>query len=278
VTGWPDADTRDRKAIDALASDSGGHVLAIEHTLLQPFTGDKADQIPFLKTIGRLDRRQDLAEPNSMIDLIIQVGAIRKGVDWTELANGLEAWFLAIRGLPAGRSVYDVTGLPCPVRVTVGKSSLPDTPGLLFVLRHMPAESIEPVLRTALAAKLPKLAATTASERILLLELDSPARGNWEIGQAIDDVRSDFPDIGLISTIWLAKTMVWESEGYAGRRHNDGQNTAAEEAHTLESRRDSTRRIRRSAAAFEIDREVVWQLTPANRVRHRFDVIGQADE
>jgi len=33
-----------------------------------------------------------------------------------------------------------------------------------------------------------------------------------------------------------------------------------------------------SAAAFEIDREVVWQLTPANRVRHRFDVIGQADE
>ena len=57
VVSWPDVDTRDRKAVDALARDSSsGRELAIEHTLLQPFIGERADAVPFLKTAGRLDR------------------------------------------------------------------------------------------------------------------------------------------------------------------------------------------------------------------------------
>lgn len=94
--------------------------------------------------------------------------------------------------------------------------SLPETAGLLFVARHMPTESIELVLRDALGAKLPKLATTPATERILLLELESPVRGDWEIGQAIDDVRADFPDIGTVASIWLARTTAWDSENYVG--------------------------------------------------------------
>ncbi len=49
IARWPDLETRDAKAVDAIARDSGGHDLAIEHTLLQPFAGDRADTVPFLK-------------------------------------------------------------------------------------------------------------------------------------------------------------------------------------------------------------------------------------
>ncbi len=49
IAGWPDSEARDRKAVDALARDSHGRELAIEHTLLQPFTGERADAVRFLK-------------------------------------------------------------------------------------------------------------------------------------------------------------------------------------------------------------------------------------
>lgn len=217
IVSWPDVDTRDRKAVDALARDALGGELAIEHTLLQPFLGDKADIVPFLTTAGRLDRRADLAVPNWMIDLVFRVAAIPKGVDWTKVGEQLEAWFVIAREtLPEGRTVYDIEQLPFDLSVTVQKSSLPDTPGKLFVMRTMPEETVEPVLRAALTAKVPKLAATPASERVLLLEMDSPVRGYWEIGETIDTIRSDYRDLPSISSIWIARTVAWKSEGYIG--------------------------------------------------------------
>lgn len=217
VARWPDIETRDAKAVDAIARDSGGCELAIEHTLLQPFTEDRADTVPFLKALGRLDRREDLAEANWMIDLIVDVGTIPKGVDWGALGEKIEAWFVGIRSqLKEGRTAIDVAGLTFPLQVTVQKSPLPDTRGCLFVMRTMPQETIDAAVQTALGAKVPKLRATPANERILLLELESPTRGNWEIGQAIEAAK--FKTFGPtdVSGVWLAKTTAWESEGYIG--------------------------------------------------------------
>lgn len=217
VALWPDIETRDKKAVDAIAQDAAGRELAIEHTLLQPFAGDRADTVPFLKMAGRLDQRKDLAQANWMIELIFKVGATPKRVDWGAAGDRLEAWFIEVRPyLQEGRTVCEVPGLPFPLRVTVEKSPLTDTPGCLFVTRAMPKEAVDPILRTALGAKLPKLVATSASERVLLLELESAIRGNWEIGHAIDNATSDFPQLDDISGVWLAKTAGWETESYVG--------------------------------------------------------------
>lgn len=43
VIEWPDENQRNRQAIDALCEDPLGNRLAIEHTLIQPFTGAKED-------------------------------------------------------------------------------------------------------------------------------------------------------------------------------------------------------------------------------------------
>ena len=94
VVRWPDLDTHDRQAVDAIAQNNDGRELAIEHTLIQPFAGDRADWVPFLTVVGRLAQRKDLAEPNWMIDLIFEVGAIPKGVDWKVVGLRLEQWFI----------------------------------------------------------------------------------------------------------------------------------------------------------------------------------------
>jgi hypothetical protein len=215
VMSWPDVDTRDRQAVDAMARDVNGGTLAIEHTLLQPFTGDRADTVPFLQTAGRLDRRTDLAEPDWMIDVVFKVGAIPKGVDWTTVGQRLEEWFMAIRPtLRPGRESFEVGQLPFPLAVTISKSPLPGTPGRLLVMRSMPDETAEPVVRKALAAKLPKLAAADAAERILLFEMESPARGYWEIGETVEQLGSKFPDLASVSSVWIANTVAWNSEGY----------------------------------------------------------------
>lgn len=215
VESWPDVDTRDRKAVDALARDTPGRALAIEHTLLQPFAGERADTVPFLKTAGRLDRRPDLAEPNWMINLAFKVGAIPKGIDWAKVGQRLEDWFVGIRPtLVAGPAVYEVDQLPFALSVNVLKTSLPNMSGKLFVMRTIPEETVEPVLRTALAAKVPKLAATPAAERVLLLEMDSPIRREWEIGEMIESIGGDFKGLASVSSVWMARTVARDSIGF----------------------------------------------------------------
>lgn len=49
IVRWPDLETRDQEAVDAVARDDGDRELVIEHTLLQPFTGERADAVPFLE-------------------------------------------------------------------------------------------------------------------------------------------------------------------------------------------------------------------------------------
>jgi hypothetical protein len=217
VVDWPDLQTRDRKAVDALARDDQGRCVAIEHTLLQPFTGEKADAVAFLKVAGSLDRRTDLVEPNWMIDLVFEVGAIPKGIDWSSVAQRLEQWFVNIRpNLPGGNSQHQVSQLPFALVVTVDKSPLPDSPGALFVFRALPPQPIRCVVRIGLAAKLPKLVATQADERILLFEMDSPARGYWEVGQAIEELRGEFRELATVSSVWVARTVAWERENWVG--------------------------------------------------------------
>jgi hypothetical protein len=60
---------------------------------MQPFVGDKADTQPFLTVLAQLEEDADLAIPDYSITVLIPVGAISKGVNWTELALEIRDWF-----------------------------------------------------------------------------------------------------------------------------------------------------------------------------------------
>ena len=78
----------------------------------------------------------------------------------------------------------------------------------------MPNELVHEVVRRALKDKLPKLVAAQVDFRILLLEQNIPARGTREVGEAVEDLRSDFSDLAAINQVWCANTVAWKTERF----------------------------------------------------------------
>ena len=55
VTEWPDQTRRDREAVEAIATGTSGATVAIEHTLLQDFPGERGDAARLRKAIVPLE-------------------------------------------------------------------------------------------------------------------------------------------------------------------------------------------------------------------------------
>jgi hypothetical protein len=215
VESQPDVVYRDRKAVDSLAVDAAKRRLAIEHTLVQPFNDAKRDAVPFLKVLGPLDRRADLIEPGWSVTLSIAVGGVPRGVDWSEAGNKIEEWYqTASATIPEGRTEQSLEDCGFPLNIVVDKMRLPGSPGSLFVGRLMPVESVAPMVDKALRDKLPKLSATDADLRVLLCEMDSPARGLSEIVDAIEAARPAFRELQDVTEVWVARTTGWRTENF----------------------------------------------------------------
>jgi hypothetical protein len=68
------------------------------------------------------------------------------------------------------------------------------------------------MLQRALAAKLPKLAATVADSRILLLEDASMILGLTTMSREINAAEGAHAELAHIDSIWLAHTPLWENK------------------------------------------------------------------
>lgn len=212
VTAWPDDDSS-MQNVDALARDPLRGTCAIEHTILQPFIGEKDDSTILLKGIGKLDKKPSMTVPGYDVTLTVGVGAVPKGVHWPSVADRVERWYVsAFPTLRMGRTKAVVPDLEFTLELDVEKEL---GEGHFFITRWMPDESIDAVVTTALAAKLPKLTAYAADLRLLLLEKDSLPRSPDEIGAAIDRNAAAFPALQKLDEAWVINTVAWRSEDYA---------------------------------------------------------------
>jgi hypothetical protein len=211
VTDWPDSDSSAQN-VDAIATDPVHGTLAIEHTVVQPFAGEKNDSAILLKGVGTLDKKASLIVPGYDVDLCFHVGAVPKGISWPSVAAHVEAWYLAeFATLPIGRSTQNIPGLAFDLEVEVDKER---GEGHFFISRWMPPDSVDSVVATALATKLPKLVAVRADRRLLLLEKDSLPRSPDEIGAAIERCSGSFPDLQRLDEAWVINTVAWPAEDY----------------------------------------------------------------
>jgi hypothetical protein len=80
VVDWPDTDSS-KKNIDAMCRQTSGSALAVEHPLIQPFEGKKADAARFTRTLASLKNDTDLLQPGYTISASQPVGAIPTGTD-----------------------------------------------------------------------------------------------------------------------------------------------------------------------------------------------------
>ncbi len=217
VQEWVDDAERNKPAVEALAVDeSTGKRLAIEHTLLQPFVGEKEDSHRFLTVIGDLEKDDSLKVPRYMVTINLRVGAIPKGVNWIEVNKTLDGWIRDnVAKLDDDRSNHTIRHGDLEIQITISKMTLPHSEkGILIFRRGVPPDSLPDVMRTAFKKKLPKLVGTPADKRILLFEQNSLLHGNGEIHEAAKRLAPEFDDLKQVDEIWLIGTVGWESENY----------------------------------------------------------------
>jgi hypothetical protein len=210
----PDRVERERPAIDCIAVNEAGETLAIEHTLVEPFEGQKADDQPFLTVFERLHHSRELTVPNRLIDILVPVGAVPKGIDWDAVGERVFEWFRKARHeIPIGESDYKVSGLGFDLALHIETMEIPHSPGVLLVGRVRPKDRhFSGTLQRALAAKLPKLAAAATNSHILLLEDASMILGLTIFSREIDASEGRFAELTHVDSIWLAHTPVWDTE------------------------------------------------------------------
>jgi len=215
VARWADVLNRQTQAVEAVASNDAGDTIALEHTLIEPFAGERSDTERFLRVFARLEGCSDLVKPGHDVDVIVNVGAVPTGVEWDETGELVRRHLASrIPSLKQGRTSEAITEAKCPLEVTIVIS--PHDPGErdhVFVSRSLPEDSLEAVVRKALERKLPKLVKERADRRVLIIEKADIARGITDTRAAIDRVADDFPRLREVDEIWLAITHCWESDG-----------------------------------------------------------------
>jgi hypothetical protein len=214
----PDVEERKEKAIEAIAVADDGHTLAVEHTYIQPFEGQKSDDIPFLTVFEQLRTDGSLRISNRFIDVLVPAFAIPKGVEWEDVAKKVRQWFVdTAHTFPLeGETEYSIPGCGFELNVVVQTFELPETDGVLVVSRILPSgEPFDAVLDKALVHKVPKLVATPADKHILLLEDGGVAIGFAKIGMGFDSRIEKFQDLKKMNAVWTVHTMEWKSKGNA---------------------------------------------------------------
>jgi hypothetical protein len=214
VARWPDVSNRQTQAVEAVASNDAGETIALEHTLIEPFAGERSDTDRFLRVFARLEGSPDLVKPGHDMDIIVKVHTVPTGVKWDETGELVRRHLASrIPSLKEGRTSETITEVKFPLEVTIVISPHdPGERGHVFVSRSLPEDSLEAVVRRALERKLPKLVNERADRRILLLEKADIARGITEARAAIDRIADDFPLLKEVDEIWLAITHCWESD------------------------------------------------------------------
>src|SRR5574337_480671 len=214
----PDIVERNAKAVEAVAVDERGHRLAIEHTLLLPFEGKKADDVPFLTVFGPLRRDRSLLVPNRFIWVQCPALSISKGkgIDWNDVGQKVLNWFRVAREtFPAdGESRYAIPDVGFELTVTVETMDRPGSDGAVVVSRILPYDKpFIDVLRRSLHSKVPKLVKTPADKHILLLEDEGFSIRVDRLVQGINSSIGELAALKELDEVWVVYTVDWKISG-----------------------------------------------------------------
>jgi hypothetical protein len=220
----PDAIDRTNPAVDKLATrKSDGRTLAIEHTIIEPFVGDKKDFAFFEKGLLAIEADQSLPVPGRWVRVFVPVGtlqnqpkkAARDAIilsvhNWIRsnrlaLPDGISGHRCAIIGIPGRRPFH----LTLTLRVVPLQHSPAIEAGILHVRRQQVESNLGEVIERALRKKLPKLVNTAADKRILLLERQHMNLYPENMLDEIEKLRPSFPDLAHVDEIWILETIVY---------------------------------------------------------------------
>lgn len=223
AVGKPDALDRTNPAVDQLATrKSDRKTLAIEHTIIEPFAGDKADLATFEATFLKIEKDTSLIVPGRWLQIFVPVGVLRKQPPAARDAfvKSVHAWIRSNRlALPFGEGIRAcaITGvlgrapfeIPLSVKVAPLKRGDADQPGVIHVRRQQMEDNLSDVVERALKKKVPKLVNTKADKHILLLERQHRNLTPEMILEEVKKHRASFPALIDVDEIWIVETIFY---------------------------------------------------------------------
>jgi hypothetical protein len=211
-------DERFDRAVEALITRADGQTMAIEHTLIEPFVGDKHDFAVFRREFLRIESDKSLSVPDTAITVYVPVGILerQKPAKRNVIAESIHYWIANNRQqLREGIHPYqcDVPGMS-PVTLTVRRHEYGHSrPGSLLVRRQQVTNNLDKVIEKALLRKLPKLVETKADRHVLFLERDQYTFHPDLMFAEIERQRPHFPLLEQVDEIWHVETIFFE-QGY----------------------------------------------------------------
>jgi hypothetical protein len=207
-----------------------GRTLAIEHTVIEPFVGEKKDFHENFQELQRQLRADDsLKEPGVALYVDAPVNILPKGVPWQPIIDDVRAFLLAQKSTFGTRKeMRDCLSAHHPkkrIPLQVRRQPLERTSeSFVIVQRYGELQVVESV-RKALHKKLPKLAATEVDVRILMLERDQAWIDSDEVLQHIEALSPGFPKLAAVNEIWIADTATFGTprEWVEFERRENGQ-------------------------------------------------------
>ena len=203
--------------VDRIATrKSDGLRLAIEHTAIELFVGEKTDfHSHFSKLQQMLKSDRTLLVRGSAVYVNAPVNVLPRGCDWEAIIQDVARWIRANASLWSGeRSLKDCPTTHHPlghVMFEVHRDEIKeDSEGFLIIQRYGPTDVAASVDK-ALETKLPKLAAAAVDRRMLLLERDQTWLDIDRVYGEIERLRPKYPQLASVDEIWIADTATFEA-------------------------------------------------------------------
>lgn len=211
--GW--LDQQQDGAVEALATRSDGRTVAIEHTLIEFFDGERTDLERF-KPFLRIESDESLSVPGKIIDVYVPRGVLDglKPKARERIVSGVHDWLRTnIRSVPSGESFQTChiaasdTAAATDVVLQVKVTDVPDWEGKPPLIRRYGPVNVAETVEKALNTKLPKLVRTAADKRILMLERSQWTLDEKQIHDEIERQRQTFPDLARVDEVWIVETV-----------------------------------------------------------------------
>jgi hypothetical protein len=204
-------------AVEALVTRTDGQTMAIEHTLIEPFVGDKGDFAAFERELLKIEDDKSLAVPDIGITIYVPVGILdgQKPAKRNVIVESIHSWIANNRlNLREGEHKYqcEVPGSP-PVTLTIKRNKFSLPQGIVLVRRQQVANDLDKVIEKALRKKLPKLMNTEADRHVLFLERDQFTFNPDLIFAEIERQRPNFPFLERVDEIWHVETIGYRRDG-----------------------------------------------------------------
>ena len=202
-------------AVDALVTRQDGTTLAIEHTLIEPFVGDRQD-FERSKIFQSIERDPALRQVDRVVSVDVPRGALPMGEARSAIVTCMQRWLRSnlpqlAEGSGCQECAVEGHGITKPfvmnlyIKIIRSKGFVGGP-----LIRRWGETNVEATVEKALNAKLPKLVATPADVRILLLERNQWSLSEARVWQEIQRRAPDFPRLGEIDEVWFAETVFYD--------------------------------------------------------------------